>query len=124
MSTTAISSQPSAISQPAEQFEQMPLVVVKYAGLQEGFAQLAPRALFNVMGGEVPALLHSTVTLESLFAKGYRVKELKPEATKRKLTWLQNFWCWLTHRRDQRVRVGYSDWVRVCGKCSSKQEVA
>lgn len=55
--------------------EQMPLVLVKYCGLQEGFAQLAPRALFNVVGGEVPELLQSTVTLESLVAKGYQIKE-------------------------------------------------
>lgn len=57
------------------ELEAMPLVVVKYCGLQEGFAQLAPRALFNVVGGDVPELLHSTVTLESLYAKGYRIKE-------------------------------------------------
>ena len=55
---------------------QRPLVLVKYCGLQEGFATLAPRALYNVVGGPV-ALLGSTVTLESLFAKGYVVKELK-----------------------------------------------
>ena len=55
--------------------EQMPLVIVKYCGLQEGFAQLAPRALFNVVGGDVPELVRSTVTIESLTEKGYRVKE-------------------------------------------------
>ena len=56
--------------------EDMPLVVVKYCGLQEGFAQLAPQALFNVVGGDVADLIKSTVTLPSLHAKGYRIKEV------------------------------------------------
>jgi hypothetical protein len=60
-----------------DRFETMPLVVVKYCGLQEGFAQLAPRALFNVVGGDVPDLIRSTVTLESLTVKGYRIKECR-----------------------------------------------
>ena len=55
--------------------EAMPLVVVKYHGLQEGFAQLAPQALFNVVGGEVEDLIGSTVVLQSLHAKGYQIKE-------------------------------------------------
>lgn len=57
--------------------ETMPTVLVKYIGLQEGFAQLAPRALFNVVGGDVPELLRSTVTLESLVARGLQIKEAK-----------------------------------------------
>lgn len=52
-----------------------PVVIVKYHALQEGFATLAPRALYNVVGGDVPELLHSTVTIEALFAKGYVVRE-------------------------------------------------
>jgi hypothetical protein len=59
------------------QLEQMPLVVVQYHGLQQGFAQLAPQALFNVVGGEVADLLGSTVVLSSLYAKGYRIEEVK-----------------------------------------------
>lgn len=55
--------------------EAMPLVVVKYRGLQEGFAQLAPQALFNVVGGEVAELIGSTVVLPSLHARGYQIKE-------------------------------------------------
>jgi hypothetical protein len=58
-----------------EVIERMPLVVVQYHGLQEGFAQLSPCALFNVVGGEVADLLGSTVTLGSLHAKGYRIQE-------------------------------------------------
>jgi hypothetical protein len=57
------------------QFETMPLVVVKYHALQTGFGQLAPQALFNVVGGEVADLLGSTVVLQSLHAKGYQIKE-------------------------------------------------
>ena len=52
-----------------------PVVVVKYHALQEGFATFAPRALYNVVGGDVPALVDSTVTIESLFAQGYAVRE-------------------------------------------------
>lgn len=51
-----------------------PLVTVKYLALQPGFATLAPRALYNVVDGHKD-LIGSTVTLESLFAKGYEVKE-------------------------------------------------
>lgn len=60
-------------------FESMPVVVVKYHGLQQGFAQLAPMALFNVVGGEVPDLIGSTVLLQSLHAKGYQIREVRSE---------------------------------------------
>ncbi len=59
----------------------MKAVIVKYAGMQEGFisrqGSLPPRALYNVVGGDVPELLKSTVTLESLHKNGYVVKEEK-----------------------------------------------
>lgn len=57
------------------EFEVMPVVIVKYQGLQQGFAQLAPQALYNVIGGEVKELTGSTVTLPTLHAKGYRIVE-------------------------------------------------
>ncbi len=59
------------------QLVEMPLVIVQYHGLQQGFAQLAPQALFNVVGGDVAELLGSTVVLSSLHAKGYRIEEVK-----------------------------------------------
>lgn len=51
-----------------------PLVWVKYRGLQSGFNLVPSRALYNVTGGP-DQLLGSTVTLESLEAQGYQVKE-------------------------------------------------
>jgi hypothetical protein len=52
-----------------------PVVLVRYVGLQEGFATLPPRPLFNIVGGPATVTLHSTVTLESLLAQGFEVKE-------------------------------------------------
>lgn len=54
----------------------LPLVTVRYLGLQEGFGPIAPRALFNVVGGPVE-MIGSTVTLESLTRAGYAVREKK-----------------------------------------------
>lgn len=69
-----------ALNEMVSTMQSRPVVVVKYHALQEGFATMAPRALYNVVGGEVPELLASTVTIEGLFAKGYTVREIKKEA--------------------------------------------
>lgn len=51
-----------------------PIVRVKYLRMQEGYEQLPPFALYNVVEGPAE-VLHGTVTLQTLAAQGFDVKE-------------------------------------------------
>jgi len=61
---------PRPVQMPAK-----PVLLVKYFRLQEGFAQVPPFALYNVIGGDDANLIGSTRTLQSLVAEGFEVKE-------------------------------------------------
>jgi len=52
--------------------QRLPLVRVMKLGLQPGFCGLAGVMLYNVVGGAYA--MHSTVTIASLMAAGYRVE--------------------------------------------------
>jgi hypothetical protein len=49
-----------------------PWLVLKAIGVQPGFGSIPSRTLYNIIAGEY--CIGSTVTIESMLAKGYRVE--------------------------------------------------